>query len=140
MQERCVWYEREGKPEKLSKSNPDDICEQCKKAGRKLEQTPAGREELFRVARALLDNEIEGEHTIIPTLVLAALCDKEAQLGQSSYRQVGRAIVEAYGNDDAWKDVERAFLLSFHGIEPCPPVDGVPVIRIPPMGLSVLAR
>jgi hypothetical protein len=143
--ERCVQYDPQtGNPEKLSRYNKNDICEQCRKAGRKSEQTPAGHEELFRAARALLDNKIEEEHTIIPTLVLAAAADLDRQLKQQYrfsnqlYRRVGHAVVEAYGNDDAWEEVERAFLLSFQGIEPCTPVGGVPVIKISPIGLSVL--
>jgi hypothetical protein len=141
---RCVAHPQTGKPTKLRSSSTDEICGPCREVGRGTELTPVGHEVLFRAARALLDNKVEGEHTIIPTLVLAAAIDKEQQLKHQNefidqqYKRVGDAVVEAYGSDDAWEEVEKAFLLAFQGVEPCAPVDGVPVIQIPPIGLSVL--
>jgi len=141
--ERCVAHPRTGSPTKLRSSSTDEICDPCQEAGRESEQTPAGHEELFRAARALLDNKIEEERTIIPTLVLAAASDMDRKFKQQyefidqQYRRVGRAVVEAYGDDDAWEEVERAFVLSFQGIEPCTPVDHVPIIQSSLIGLSV---
>jgi hypothetical protein len=101
MQKQCVWYEREGKPGKLSKNNPDDICEQCREAGREREQSPAGHEELFRAAHTLFRHGVEDEHQIIPTLVFAAMSDQERH-----FRDVRRRFAEAT-SDEAWGELRQ---------------------------------
>jgi hypothetical protein len=110
-----------------------DLCEKCVLQGPSLEETPEGHRELFRVARALLDHRMEGEQTIIPTLVLAALSDMDQQ-----YERVGRAIVESYGKVEAREELTKAFLLSFEGIVPSNLVSGVPLVERLPLGLAML--
>jgi hypothetical protein len=56
-------------PPKLRATRQSDICEKCEEELAGGEEPLQEHKELFR---ALLDNGIENEHEIIPTLVLAA--------------------------------------------------------------------
>ncbi len=54
-----------------SVSREGELCRKCLQQEPSLEEMPPGQEELFRAARALLDNNFNAPQDIIPTVVFA---------------------------------------------------------------------
>src|SRR5215208_7093971 len=71
-------------PPKLRATRQSDICQKCEEELAGGEEPLQEHKKLFRAARALLDNGIENEDEIIPTLVLAANVGQMPHLRRSS--------------------------------------------------------
>ena len=121
-------------PPKLRATRQSDICEKCEEELAGGEEPLQEHKELFRAARALLDNGIENEDEIIPTLVLAAnvgqmphlehIRDELAKAGRES-----KARAELVGQ---LYSVSGGLIMSSGRV-----VDGVPLVRRAPFWISV---
>ena len=121
-------------PPKLRATRQSDICEKCEEELAGGEEPLQEHKELFRAARALLDNGIENEDEIIPTLVLAAnvgqmphlehIRDELAKAGRESKAR-GELVDELYS-------VSGGSVMSSGRV-----VDGVPLVQRAPFQISV---
>jgi hypothetical protein len=124
-----------GRAPKLRATRQSDICEKCEEELAGGEEPLQEHKELFRAARALLDNGIENEDEIIPTLVLAAnvgqmphlehIRDVLAKAGRRESKARGELVDELYS-------VFGGLVMSSGRV-----VDGVPLVRRTPFRISV---
>jgi hypothetical protein len=125
-----VEHQTLGEPAKLSTYNTAEICNECQDAARAAESelvpVPPEHEELLRAARALLDNGIENEDEIIPTLVLAANVGQMPRLEyiRDELAKAGRDSKARAELDGQLYSVSGGWIMSSGRV-----VDGVPLVR-----------
>jgi hypothetical protein len=112
------------------------LCGRCQRAEHDGTAVPEPEhQELLRAARALLDNGIENEDEIIPTLVLAA------NVGQMPHLEHIRDELAKAGRREskAWAEVDGELYSAFGGLVMSSGrvVDGVPLVRRTPFWISV---
>ncbi len=126
MGKQCVWFAQDGEPAKLSDSNPEDICESCRRVGRSATESASSHEELFHAARVLLREEVDDNDLIIPTLAFAA----RASVADPPWLvQLKDLFLNAGGSSEAWESLWRLFIDTFYTLQPDRIVDGVPILR-----------
>ena len=121
-------------PPKLRATRQSDICEKCEEELAGGEEPLQEHKELFRAARALLDNGIENEDEIIPTLVLAA------NVGQMSHLEHIRDELAKAGRESKARGELVDELYSVFGrlvMSSGRVVDGVPLVQRAPFRISV---
>ena len=147
MGEFCVHVLRSNSPgpATLKSSQTRPLCRRCIDAGYRQGDINvlSQHEGLLRAAEVLLDHkELYDKDEIIPTLVLAANSDLsravfEGVVRPSIFENVASALVEDYGNDEAWEELEQAFFDSFLGMKPYKAVDGVAVVKRDRLTMSI---
>jgi hypothetical protein len=134
MGERCTQYQMLGMPAKLSKGNPNSICFACEKADRKAgtisETVPPEHEQLFRAGRVLLNEGIDGEDKIVPTLVFSALSHKVPDL-----KEMGCLPVGAREGDEAWANFKGRLYDVFDTLRAWGVAQDVLILRRLPLAL-----
>jgi hypothetical protein len=106
-----------------------DLCERCLQAGPRIEEIAEEHRKLFHAAGAILNGDVTGEHVIVPTLILAAFAGVNA-----TYKRISdRIVVAAYGKSQDWENLFKDFWKYLRSIEPYDVVNGVPLVRRPPI-------
>jgi hypothetical protein len=113
-------------PPKLRTTRQSDICEKCEEELAGGEEPLQEHKELFRAARALLDNGIENEDEIIPTLVLAANVSQMPHL-----KHIRDELAKAGGDSKARNELDgQLYSISGGWVWSSGRVlDGVPLVR-----------
>jgi hypothetical protein len=110
------------------------LCDRCRYNTNDSE-VPEKYKELLRTAKAPLDNGIENEDEIIPTLVLAA------NVGQMPHLEHIRDELAKAGRREskAWTEVDGELYSAFGGLVMSSGnvVDGVPLVQRTPFRISV---
>ena len=122
-------------PPKLRATRQSNICEKCEEELAGGEEPLQEHKELFRAARALLDNGIENELEIIPTLVLAANVGQmpHLELISDELAKAGRAREARSELVDELYSVFGGLVMSSGRV-----VDGVPLVQRTPVRISVI--
>jgi hypothetical protein len=102
MGKQCVWFAQDGEPAKLSDSNPEDICESCRRAGRSATESASSHEELFHAAQVLLREGVDDNDLIIPTLAFAARASVADPPGLVQLKDL---FLKAGGSSEAWESL-----------------------------------
>lgn len=120
-------------PIALGRSHRDDICDRCKYNSNASEDVPEELEELFGVARVLLNNDVKDEDEIVPTLVFAGNLD-----GTPGLESIWDGLAKAQKGSEARAELESQLYTLFGGLVlPSRVVEGVPVVRRAPFWISV---
>ena len=126
----CVHVRELGSDGPPRVSHEGDFCERCLLQGATLDDVPAGHKELLRAARTLLEEGIEGEDKLVPTLVLSAVSYLVPELKGLITLPPGTYV----GSED-WVNVEESFYSIFSTLEAWDIVRDIVVVRRIPMDL-----
>ena len=129
--EHCKLYDpASGRAQKLGTYHHSDLCRRCEESGTSSIDIPEEHRELFRTARALLEEGIEGEDKLVPTLVFSAISHLVPELRHMSTLPAGTQV-----GSEAWANRKDDFYSTFDTLEAWGVAEGVLIVRRVPWDL-----